>query len=136
MGTLANTIDPDEVLPDAACHQGPYCLLCQNRSSEKEIQYVLDIMTCDPSIYTLNHSDLTASNLIYEKFFDTKRVKQQNDICTKKGLTVFMLLFGWLCSPFIHCVAFDNTCDTVILTFTGHTHLSLDNNIAARTWFS
>ena len=75
MDILANTVDPDEVLPDVAMHQDLHCLLCQNRSSEKEIQYVWDIMTCDPSKYTLNHPALTASNLIYEKFYRYKKGK-------------------------------------------------------------
>ena len=39
MGTLANSEDPDEMLHNAAFHQGLHCLLRQNWSSEKEIQY-------------------------------------------------------------------------------------------------
>ena len=38
MGTLANSEDPDEMLHNAAFHQGLHCLLRQNRSSEKEIK--------------------------------------------------------------------------------------------------
>ena len=39
MGTLANNEDPDEMLQNAAFHQGLHCLLRLNRSSEKEIHY-------------------------------------------------------------------------------------------------
>ena len=42
--------DPD------AFHQGLQCLLKQNQSSEKEN---LGIITCVPSIYTVDHPDLT-----------------------------------------------------------------------------
>ena len=37
MGILTNGEDPDEMLHDAAFHQGLHCLLRQNLSSEKEI---------------------------------------------------------------------------------------------------
>ena len=45
MGTLANSEDPDEMLHNAAFHQGLHCLLRQNQSSEKEIQHFLEIIT-------------------------------------------------------------------------------------------
>ena len=51
MVTLANSEDPDEMLHNAAFHQGLHCLLRHYRSSEKEIKYFLEIETCDPSIY-------------------------------------------------------------------------------------
>ena len=38
MGTLENSEDPDEMLHNAAFHQGLRCLLSQNQSSDKEIQ--------------------------------------------------------------------------------------------------
>ena len=41
-GTLANSEDPDEMLHNAAFHQGLHCLLRQNQS-EKAIQYFLKI---------------------------------------------------------------------------------------------
>ena len=40
-------------------HQGLLCLLRQKQSSEKEIQYLLKIITCDHSIYTMDHPDLS-----------------------------------------------------------------------------
>ena len=44
-----------------------YCLPGQNRSSEKDIQYFLKIITLDPSIHLMNHPDLhllTVSNFM------------------------------------------------------------------------
>ena len=41
MRTLANSEDPDEMLHNAAFHQGLHFLLRQKRSSEKEIQFLL-----------------------------------------------------------------------------------------------
>ena len=58
---------------NAAFHQGLHCLLRQNQSSEKEIQYILKIITCDPSIYSMDHRDLTVSNLL-ENSIGLKRV--------------------------------------------------------------
>ena len=72
-GSLANNEDPDE----KPHHQGMYCLLRQNRSSEKEVQYFLKIITCDPSIYTMDHPDLTVSNFM-EYSFGQKMVKTIN----------------------------------------------------------
>ena len=57
MGTLANSEDPDEMPHNAAFHQGLRCLLRQNGSPEKEIEYCLKIITCDPSLYTMDHPD-------------------------------------------------------------------------------
>ena len=34
--------------PHKAFHQGLHCLLRQKQSSEKEKQYYLEIITCDP----------------------------------------------------------------------------------------
>ena len=59
MGTLANSEDRDEMLHDAAIHQGLHCLLNENRSSGKEIRYLFEIITCDPSIFIMDHPDLT-----------------------------------------------------------------------------
>ena len=57
MGTLANSVDPDELQHNASFHQGLHCLLPQNLSSEEEIQFFVEIMACDPSIYAMNHPD-------------------------------------------------------------------------------
>ena len=44
MGTLVNGEDTDEMLQNAAFHQGLHCLLRQNQSSEKYNIY-LEIIT-------------------------------------------------------------------------------------------
>ena len=56
MPTLANNEDLDEMPHNTAFHQDLHCLLRQKQSSEKEIQFYLEIITCDPSIYTMDHS--------------------------------------------------------------------------------
>ena len=55
---MANSEDPDEMLPYAAFHQDLPCLLRQNQSSEKEIQKALEIITCEPFVYKMDHLDL------------------------------------------------------------------------------
>ena len=62
MHTLANSKDQDEIPHNAAFHQGLHCLLRQKQSSEREIQYILEIITYDPSIYALDHPKLILSN--------------------------------------------------------------------------
>ena len=42
---------------NAAFNLDLHCLLRQNRSLDKEIEYCLQIITCDPSIYTVDHPD-------------------------------------------------------------------------------
>ena len=47
-----------------AFHKGLYCLLKLNRISEKENDTTfLEIITCDPSKYTMDHLNLTVSFL-------------------------------------------------------------------------
>ena len=58
MGALANSENSDEIWHNAAFYQGLHCLIRQNLSSEKELQYVLEIITCDPLISTMDHPDL------------------------------------------------------------------------------
>ena len=60
--TPKNSEDPDEMLHNAAFHQGLYCLV-QKWSSEKEIQFYLEIITCDLLMYQMDHSKSIASNL-------------------------------------------------------------------------
>ena len=55
MDTLTNSEDPDEMPHNVAFHQGLHCLQRQNRSSENEIQYFLEILTCDPSMYIMDY---------------------------------------------------------------------------------
>ena len=61
---LANSEDPDEILHHTAFHQGLHCLLRQKPSSEKEIHNYLEILTCDPSIYIIDHPNLSVSNFM------------------------------------------------------------------------
>ena len=73
MGTFANSEDLGEMQHDVAFHLGLHCLLRPNQSSEKEIQYFLEIITRDPSIYTMNHPDLIACSFM-ENSIGLKRV--------------------------------------------------------------
>ena len=68
MGTLASSEDPDEMPNNAAFHQGMHCLLKQKQSSEKEIQFFLEIITC-------NHPDLIACYFM-ESSIGLKMVKK------------------------------------------------------------
>ena len=52
MSTLANSEDRDEMPHDAAFHQGLHCLLRQEHSSEKKLQFHLEIIICNPLIFT------------------------------------------------------------------------------------
>ena len=49
----AHSEEPDKMPHNVAFHQ---CLHCLIKSSEKEIQIYLEIITCHPSIYTMDHS--------------------------------------------------------------------------------
>ena len=62
MSTLANGEDPDEMAHNAAFLHGLHCLLRQNLSSEKEIQFYLETITYAPSIYTMDHPGFIVSN--------------------------------------------------------------------------
>ena len=62
MCTVANFEDPDEMPHKAAFHQGLHCLLRQNRVSVKEMQFYMEIIKFDFSIYSLDHPKFTVSN--------------------------------------------------------------------------
>ena len=62
MSTLTNSEDPDEMPHTVAFHQCLHCLLRQNLSSEKEIQFHLEIIICDPSIHTKDHPKVIVAN--------------------------------------------------------------------------
>ena len=72
---MANSEDPHEMPHNEAFHHGLHYLPSQKRSSEKEIQFYLGIKTCEPSIYTMDHSKFIVSN-------------QEESICTKWCLLV------------------------------------------------
>ena len=74
MGTLANSEDTDERPHYASFHQGLHRLQIQNGSSKKEIHYILEIITGDPSIYKMDQPDfIICSNM--ENSIGLKRVK-------------------------------------------------------------
>ena len=52
MGNLANIVDPDEMPHDAAFQQGLHCLHIQRKKYNISFYKVI---TCDPSIYTMDH---------------------------------------------------------------------------------
>ena len=54
--TNKQTNYPLEMPHNTAFDQGLRCLLRHERSSEKELQFYLDIVTCDPSNYAMDHS--------------------------------------------------------------------------------
>ena len=54
MRTMADSGDQDEMLHNAAFHQCLNCLLSQKWSFEK-YNFILEIITCDPSIITIDH---------------------------------------------------------------------------------
>ena len=62
MHIFANSEDPDEMPHDVAIHQGLHCLPRQKRSSEKEIQFDLEILTCHLSICTMDYSKFIVLN--------------------------------------------------------------------------
>ena len=59
---LQTVYTPDEMLHDAAFHQGIHCLRRQKQSSEKEMQYFKKNLTCGPWIYTMDHLKSIVSN--------------------------------------------------------------------------
>ena len=71
---MANSEDTDEML-----HVCTVCYLRQNHSSEKEIHYV---MTCDPLIYTNDHSDFILCSFI-ENSIGPKMVNHKSPITYK-----------------------------------------------------
>ena len=80
MHTLANSEDPDEMLHYAAFHQGLHYLPSQKGSLEKEIQFYLEIIACDPSIYTMDQPKFIA---FYQKeeSISAYRVKYVSIFC-------------------------------------------------------
>ena len=60
---MSRSKDPDEIPHNAELYQVLHCLLEQNWSSDKEIEYLLEIISCNPSIYRMAHPVLTVSHL-------------------------------------------------------------------------
>ena len=62
MPSLANSEDDSDEMPhNAAFHQGLHCLRRLSQSSEKEMHFFLEIITCDPSIYTMDYPGFIVS---------------------------------------------------------------------------
>ena len=75
MHTSANIEDPDEMLHKAAFHHGLHCLPRRQKwSSEQEIHFHLEIITCDPLIFTIVYPKSVVSNQ-KEEAICAKRVK-------------------------------------------------------------
>ena len=68
MGTLENNEDPDEMSHHTVFHQGLYYFL-----QWKKYTIILQIITCDPSIYTMDLPNVTVSNVI-KNYIGTQRV--------------------------------------------------------------
>ena len=62
MHNLANSEDPDEMLHHAAFHQSLHCLLRQKLYLIERNTIYLEIITCDPSIYTRDLSKFIVWN--------------------------------------------------------------------------
>ena len=71
--SIADSEDPDEMPHYTEFHQGLHCLLRQKLSSEKKLQLYLEIVTCEPSNYTMDHFKFVAS-IQKEESNSTKRV--------------------------------------------------------------
>ena len=70
MGTLANSVDPDEMPHDVAFHQGLHCLLRQIHLQRKKYNIFFD-----PLIYTIDHPGFIACRFV-ENSIGLKRLKQ------------------------------------------------------------
>ena len=72
MYIMVNSEDPDESQHNAAFHLGLHCLLKPKESSDKEIQFYLKNITCDPSIkmdhpkFTLSTRKLKGNSLVHK----------------------------------------------------------------------
>ena len=67
---MANSEYPNEMPCKATFHQGLHCLLRQNMITAGEC------IACNPSIYTMDHPDLSVSNFM-EKSVGLKRVDRR-----------------------------------------------------------
>ena len=59
--TTADSEYPDEMPHNTVFHQGLHFLLRQKRSSEKKLQFYLEIANCDHSNYAMDHSKFIES---------------------------------------------------------------------------
>ena len=61
---------------NAAFHRGLHCLPSPNRSSKKNKQECMEIITYDPSMYTMDHPDFIGCSFM-ENSIGLKRVKNR-----------------------------------------------------------
>ena len=62
MQILANSKDPDKMLHDAAFHQGLLSFISKDYLERMKCNFYLEIITCDPSIKTMDHPMFIVSN--------------------------------------------------------------------------
>ena len=62
--SLTNSVDPDQT-----AHVGQGLLFLLDKINLQRKKYILEIITCDSSIYTMDHPDLTVSNFM-EKYIN------------------------------------------------------------------
>ena len=71
--SLANSEDPDEMPYNAKCrimrHFIKVCAVCSDKKKILRIQYFPDIITRDPSNYTMNRPRFTVSNQKEESIY-------------------------------------------------------------------
>ena len=87
--TLANSEESDEMLLAAAFHLTLHYLLLKTKTIfEKEIQFYLEIIICDPSNYTMDHPKFIVSNQKKESI-SAKRA-MPNDILCHMTMVIFL----------------------------------------------
>ena len=72
MGTLANSEDPDEMPHNAAFHQSLHCMQYKIDLQRKKFTTFLELKTCDPSKYILDHPGIIFFSFM-ENSIDLKR---------------------------------------------------------------
>ena len=79
---LSNSGGSDKMPHGAAFFSGSALFPKTKRSSENGnlMQYYLEIITCDPSIYTMDYSKFILSNQ-QEESINTQRVKRSFTVC-------------------------------------------------------
>ena len=70
VNTLANNEDPDEMPHNVAFHQSLHCLLIQEESSDKEIQFIKKLQPETPRhIQCTGHKTFMVLNSTEQKFY-------------------------------------------------------------------
>ena len=71
MRTLANSENPDEMSHNVTFHLGLHCLLNKKKDLQRKKYNILEVINCDPSIYTLYHPSnfVTCTSCIFFSIF-------------------------------------------------------------------